>query len=90
MSTNEIYAVAATIAASLYLLSLINTARKSSVKRELYVLTALLMAYFVILAIEVLFNFSTAFMIRFFRPVLISLWLLNAMTLYVESKQRGG
>lgn len=89
MSANEIFTIIAAITATLYFLALIYAASRSYVRRELYVLTALLMAYFVVLAYQVLIHQSTALMVRLFRPSLAALWLLNALTLLVQARKRG-
>ncbi len=89
MTLNWFFTLAIAICALLYFAALAYAAYLSRVKREIYILKALLVAYFVVLAAIVLMPPVSRTLWALFRPSLAALFLLLFMSKVIDIKRRG-
>lgn len=88
MNTNYAIVIFDTIAAALYFGALLWAVRRSGPRRYLFFLKALVMAYFLVLAAQVLSGTTSAFTLRLYRPMLGVLFLLQFLSIYVDTRRR--
>lgn len=88
MTLGGVFTVLAIVTAAFYLGTLLYAVRGSRFKRELYLIKALLMVYFIVLAMQRLSGYTYLSLSRLFVPALTALFFAQAISTLVDASKR--